>query len=60
MSVSSKIDTDKKEGWIDLIGQPCRTSDNQELGHLEAISNDFIVIRKSIRGNSHSLLLHSL
>jgi hypothetical protein len=46
MSVSSKIDTDKKEGWIDLIGQSCRTSDNQELGHLEAISNDFIVIRK--------------
>lgn len=46
MSVFSKIDEDKKEGWIDLIGQPCRTSGNQELGHLEAVGGEFIVIRK--------------
>jgi hypothetical protein len=46
LSVSSKIATDKKEGWIDLIEQPCRTSGNQELGHLEAVGGEFIVIRK--------------
>ena len=45
MTVSSKTEAARKE-WIDLIGQPCRTSDNQELGLLEAISADFIVIRK--------------
>ncbi len=46
MSVSSKIGTDKKEGWIDLIGPACSTSGNQELGHLEAVGGKFIVIRK--------------
>ncbi len=60
MSVSSKTDNSKKE-WIDLIRQPCRTSDDHELGHLEAIGSQFIIIKKEgILGNSLSLLLHSL
>ena len=45
MSVSSKTEDYKKE-WIDLIGWPCRTSDDQELGRLEAISAGLIVVRK--------------
>lgn len=48
MSVSSTEDF--KNEWVDLIGEPCQTSDDLRLGNLEAISTDFIVVRKVYLG----------
>ena len=35
-----------KTGWIDLIDEPVHTTDDIDIGDIEAISRDFIVVKR--------------
>ena len=35
-----------KIGWIDLIDEPVHTTDDIDIGDIEAISRDFIVVKR--------------
>lgn len=38
----------EKKGWIDLINESVHTSDDEDIGDIEAISRDFIVAKRGI------------
>jgi hypothetical protein len=35
-----------KTGWIDLIDEPVHTTDDIDIGDIEAVSRDFIVVKR--------------
>jgi hypothetical protein len=35
-----------KIGWVDLIDESVHTSDDQDIGDIEAVSRDFIVVKR--------------
>ena len=37
---------EKKKGWIDLINESVHTSDDVDIGDIDAVSRDFIVVKK--------------
>src|SRR5919197_3465570 len=43
---SIKKEEQKKKGWIDLINESVHTSDDVDIGDIEAISRDFIVVKR--------------
>jgi hypothetical protein len=36
----------KKKGWIDLINESSHTSDDVDIGDIDAVSRDFIVVKR--------------
>jgi hypothetical protein len=36
----------KKKGWIDLINESVHTSDDVDIGDIDAVSRDFIVVKR--------------
>jgi hypothetical protein len=43
----SALSEGEKKKWIDLVGQSVYTSDDIDLGNIEAVGNDSIVVRRS-------------
>lgn len=37
---------EKKKGWIDLINESVHTSDDVDIGDVDAVSRDFIVVKR--------------
>jgi hypothetical protein len=37
---------EKKKGWIDLINESVHTSDDVDIGDIDAVSRDFIVVKR--------------
>ena len=40
--------TNDRSSWTDLIGESVHTSDDQDIGDIEAISRNFIVVKKGL------------
>jgi hypothetical protein len=40
--------TPEKANWIDLINESVRTSDEVDIGHINAVSRDFIVVKRGL------------
>jgi hypothetical protein len=38
----------KKKGWIDLINESVHTNDDVDIGDIDAVSRDFIVVKRGI------------
>ena len=38
----------KKKGWIDLINESVHTSDDVDIGDVDAVSRDFIVVKRGL------------
>ncbi|HET6807821.1 MAG TPA: hypothetical protein VFH28_02065 [Nitrososphaera sp.] len=36
----------ENSSWTDLIGESVHTSDDQDIGDIEAVSRNFIVVKK--------------
>ncbi|PWU78700.1 MAG: hypothetical protein DLM72_21245 [Candidatus Nitrosopolaris wilkensis] len=47
MTVSSFPKDAAKKHWIDLIGESSHTSDDKNLGEIEGVGTDFVVVRKA-------------
>ena len=45
-SSSSSPETTKKRDWIELINESVHTSDDIDLGDIDAISRDFVVVKR--------------
>jgi len=45
----------EEKNWVDLIGEAVHTrrSDNQEVGNIEAVSKEILVIRKALLSGFH-------
>ena len=43
---STKIEEEKKPSWIDLINESVHTSDDVDIGDIDAVSRDFIVVKR--------------
>ncbi len=43
---STKIEENKKPSWIDLINESVHTSDDVDVGDIDAVSRDFIVVKR--------------
>jgi hypothetical protein len=37
---------EKKKGWVDLINESVHTSDDVDIGDIDAVSRDFIVVKR--------------
>ena len=42
------VATEEPASWTDLIGESVHTSDDEDIGDIEAVSRDFIVVKKGI------------
>lgn len=40
--------TPEKANWIDLINESVHTSDEVDIGHINAVSQDFIVVKRGL------------
>lgn len=40
--------TPEKANWIDLINESVHTSDEVDIGHINAVSRDFIVVKRAL------------
>lgn len=40
--------TPEKANWIDLINESVHTSDEVDIGHINAVSRDFIVVKRGL------------
>jgi hypothetical protein len=43
---SIKMEEKKKPSWIDLINESVHTSDDVDIGDIDAVSRDFIVVKR--------------
>ena len=43
----------EKKKWIDLVGQSVHTSDDKDLGIIEAVGNDSIVVIRPLLAGIH-------
>jgi hypothetical protein len=50
---SSMPEEREKKKWIDLVGQSVHTNDDHDLGDIEAVGNDSIVVRKPMLAGVH-------
>ncbi len=48
-SSTTKTEENKKPSWVDLINESVHTSDDADIGDIDAISRDFIVVKRRIR-----------
>jgi hypothetical protein len=50
MAISDEPSTNqeqrKKKGWIDLINESVHTSNDVDIGDIDAVSRDFIVVKR--------------
>jgi hypothetical protein len=53
---SDKQDTKIKD-WVDLINESVHTADDADIGDIDAVSRDFVVVKK--RNSKYTLLLYS-
>ncbi|MDQ3807808.1 MAG: hypothetical protein M3298_06530 [Thermoproteota archaeon] len=37
-----------RSSWTDLIGETVHTSDDQDIGDIEAVSRNFVVVKKGV------------
>ncbi len=44
--------------WTHLINESVHTSDDQDIGDIEALSRNFIVVKKDVNGHRYNILLH--
>ena len=42
----AEITTPSKKGWIDLINESVHTSDDVDIGDIDAVSRDFVVVKR--------------
>jgi hypothetical protein len=42
------MSAEKKKSWIDLINQSVHTSDDIDIGDIDAVSRDFVVVKRGI------------
>jgi hypothetical protein len=54
---SSLPEENEKKKWIDLVGQSVHTNDDHDLGNIEAVGNDLIVVRKPMLAGVHIEIL---
>src|SRR5918912_730364 len=47
-TTSREGENEKKKSWIDLINESVHTNDDVDIGDIEAVSRDFIVVKKGI------------
>ncbi len=40
-------------GWTDIINESVHTSDNQDIGDVEAVSRNFVVVKRGLVNNIH-------
>ncbi|HVX01896.1 MAG TPA: DUF2171 domain-containing protein [Nitrososphaera sp.] len=45
--------TTTKSGWVDMINESVHTSDDQDIGDVEAVSKDFIVVKRGFVNVHH-------
>jgi hypothetical protein len=50
---SSLPEVNEKKKWIDLVGQSVHTNDDHDLGNIEALGKDLIVVRKPMLAGVH-------
>jgi hypothetical protein len=50
---SSLPEGQEKKKWIDLVGQSVHTADDHDLGNIEAVGNDSIVVRRPLLAGVH-------
>ena len=43
---TTKMEEEKKPTWIDLINESVHTSDDVDIGDIDAVSRDFIVVKR--------------
>jgi len=46
--VDSSSSIPSKISWVDLVDEPVHTSDDNDIGDIEAVSRDFIVVKRGI------------
>ena len=50
---SSLPEEQEKQKWIDLVGQSVHTNDDHDLGNIEAVGTDSIVVIKPMLAGMH-------
>src|ERR671926_1358710 len=46
MSSSSSSESKRRRSWIELINESVHTSDDIDIGDIDAVSRDFVVVRR--------------